>query len=185
MSRPDTIGLVEAYATKAHGEQRRKYTPEPYIVHPIRVMKLCAEYTDKISILCAALLHDVLEDTEVDEEQMLSFLRTVMDENEAKETLALVVDLTDVYIKDNYPQFNRRKRKDLERERIARTSSDSQTIKYADIIDNCNEIVKHDRDFAKVFLNECRLTLKVMGKGDEKLYRRAVETVEKNRAAIR
>src|SRR3954465_6830525 len=108
MSKPRVIDLVEAYATKAHGEQRRKYTPEPYIVHPVRVMKLCAEYTDKTTILYAALLHDVLEDTDVDEQQMFSFLKSVMTTNEARETLLLVVELTDVYIKDDYPHLNRR-----------------------------------------------------------------------------
>ncbi|MGN6567929.1 MAG: hypothetical protein ACTHJ0_08255 [Flavipsychrobacter sp.] len=32
---------VIAFADKAHGSQMRKYTPERYIVHPIRVMELC------------------------------------------------------------------------------------------------------------------------------------------------
>jgi guanosine-3',5'-bis(diphosphate) 3'-pyrophosphohydrolase len=180
MSKPRAIDAVEAFAAKAHGDQRRKYTPEPYIVHPVRVMKLCAEYTGRETVLCAALLHDVLEDTPVTREQMLNFLQTVLPGPDAAETLKLVVDLTDVYIKENYPQHNRRRRKQMERDRIALTSPDSQTIKYADIIDNCNEIVKYDTDFAGVFLHECRATLKVMGKGDPGLYRRAVETVEEN-----
>ena len=34
------VGFYEraiAFAVKAHGDQKRKYTNEPYIVHPIRV----------------------------------------------------------------------------------------------------------------------------------------------------
>jgi guanosine-3',5'-bis(diphosphate) 3'-pyrophosphohydrolase len=51
-------------------------------------------------------------------------------------------------------------------------------VKYADMIDNSNKIVKHNRDFARVFLHECRQLLEVMKAGDRQLYRLAVETVE-------
>ncbi|MGN6617321.1 MAG: HD domain-containing protein [Ilyomonas sp.] len=57
------IEKVQDFAGKAHAGQKRKYTPEPYIVHPVRVMQICKEYTSSILVLCAALLHDVLEDT--------------------------------------------------------------------------------------------------------------------------
>jgi hypothetical protein len=81
-------------------------------------------------------------------------------------------------VKKDYPKMNRRTRKAKEQIRIADTSADAQTIKYADIIDNCNEIVKHDPDFAKVFLYECRANLRVMGKGNADLYNRAVQKVD-------
>ena len=29
------------FATEAHGDQKRKYTGEPYITHPIAVMEIC------------------------------------------------------------------------------------------------------------------------------------------------
>lgn len=169
---------VRDYADAAHGTQMRKYTPERYIVHPVRVMETCAQYTDKQTILAAALLHDVLEDTPVTQQEMRAFLQTIMSEEDADETLKLVIELTDVYVKKDYPKMNRRTRKAKEQLRIAETSADSQTIKYADIIDNCNEIVKHDPDFAKVFLYECRANLRVMGKGNADLYNRAVQKVD-------
>ena len=169
---------VRDYADAAHGTQMRKYTPERYIVHPVRVMETCAQYTDKQTILAAALLHDVLEDTPVTQQEMLAFLQTIMSEEDAAETLKLVIELTDVYVKKDYPKMNRRTRKAKEQLRIAETSADSQTIKYADIIDNCNEIVKHDPDFAKVFLYECRANLRIMGKGNADLYNRAVQKVD-------
>ena len=81
-----------------------------------------------------------------------------MTKEDASRTTSLVVELTDVYTKAAYPRWNRRKRKRKESERIQKTSSDSQTIKYADIIDNCKEIVEHDPDFAGLFLMECRFT---------------------------
>jgi guanosine-3',5'-bis(diphosphate) 3'-pyrophosphohydrolase len=180
MSNDEIIRSVEEFATVAHGTQMRKYTPEPYIVHPIRVMKICQEYTVDVAVLSAALLHDVLEDTPVTKEYMKNFLEGIMTDDTAARTLRYVVDLTDVYIKKDYPALNRRKRKQMERDRVAKTSAESQTIKYADTLDNCNEIVKYDPDFARVFLRECYAMLKIMGKGDPVLYRRAMDAVEGN-----
>ena len=185
MDEDGTLSAVMQFATKAHGSQKRKYTPEPYIVHPVRVMELCRNFTDDICILSAALLHDVLEDTAVTTAEMSEFLKTVMSESDAGRTLSLVTDLTDVYIKKDYPQYNRRKRKELERQRISLTSADSQTIKYADIIDNCREIVKHDSDFARVFLSECRTVLKIMHGGNSVLREQARTMVEDGLKALR
>ncbi len=169
---------VKDYADKAHGKQLRKYSPDRYIVHPVRVMELCRPYNDTLPVLAAALLHDVLEDTPVTKSNMLQFLQGVMSETDANETLKLVVELTDVFTKSRHPRWNRSKRKTKEAARIQQTSGDSQTVKYADIIDNCREIVEHDPDFAKVFLRECRALLKVMPKGHESLYQEAKATVD-------
>jgi (p)ppGpp synthase/HD superfamily hydrolase len=171
------LDQITAYADKAHGEQMRKYTPERYIVHPIRVMKTCKRVTDDICILAAALLHDVLEDTPVRKNDMKVFLESIMTPDEALRTLEMVIELTDVYIKNDFPKLNRRARKALELARLEKTSPDSQTIKYADIIDNTQEIVKHDRDFARVFLYECLSNLKKLDKGNKELYDEALTVV--------
>jgi guanosine-3',5'-bis(diphosphate) 3'-pyrophosphohydrolase len=63
-------------------------------------------------------------------------------------------------------------------ERMQSTSRDAQTIKYADIIDNCREIVDHDPSFARVFLGECRTMLKKIKFGDPELYREASDLIE-------
>jgi guanosine-3',5'-bis(diphosphate) 3'-pyrophosphohydrolase len=168
---------VKEFAGTAHGEQRRKFADEPYIVHPIRVMEICATYTKDVCILAAALLHDVVEDTPVTKEQIKDFLLTIMEKSKTDRTLHLVDELTDRYVKPNYPMWNRRKRKAMEAERLANTSSDSQTIKYADIIDNCTEFADQKIDFAPVFLRECRALLQKMDKGNPELYQRAVNTV--------
>jgi guanosine-3',5'-bis(diphosphate) 3'-pyrophosphohydrolase len=168
---------VKDFAGKAHGEQRRKFADEPYIAHPIRVMEICATYTKDVCILAAALLHDVLEDTPVTKEQIKDFLLTIMEKHKTDRTLHLVDELTDQYVKANYPMWNRRKRKAMETERLANTSTDAQSIKYADIIDNSAEIVHQTDDFAGVFLRECRALLQKMDKGNAQLYQRALDTV--------
>ena len=67
MTEEDRINIRQAYelAVRAHSEQRRK-SGEPYILHPIAVAKICA---DEIGLgptaIISALLHDVVEDTDV------------------------------------------------------------------------------------------------------------------------
>jgi guanosine-3',5'-bis(diphosphate) 3'-pyrophosphohydrolase len=178
------LAEVTRFAEAAHGDQQRKYSRNPYIEHPVRVMRLCSEYTADIAVLSAALLHDVLEDTDVPGHKMKEFLLQTMTEPDATRTYRMVQELTDVYVKADYPEWNRRKRKAMEIERMKATSADSQTVKYADIIDNCMDIVKHDKDFARVFLRECRELLKVLDKGNKELYQRALDTISRSTSEL-
>ncbi len=175
----DVLTDIEEFARQAHGDQQRKFADEPYIMHPIRVMQHCKEYTSDLPVLSAALLHDVLEDTAVTKEDLSAYLWGVMPTEEAFRTLSLVVELTDVYIKKDYPKWNRRKRKQAEAERMGRTSAAAQTIKYADIIDNCLDIANSSSDFMPKFLHECRILLKMMDKGNPQLREKAMATVSK------
>lgn len=67
MEEDDSRLIRKAYemAVQAHATQRRK-SGEPYILHPIAVARICAEEIGlgPTAIVCA-LLHDVVEDTEV------------------------------------------------------------------------------------------------------------------------
>ena len=171
---------IREFADRAHGEQKRKYSEERYIVHPIRVMEICSQYTQDPNILAAALLHDVLEDTPVSKSQMQLFLESIMEVNNAHQVLKLVIALTDVYTKENFPSLNRKVRRFKESERLQHISGDAQTIKYADIIDNTIDISSNDKDFARVYLKECLNILSKMTKGQPELHKRAIETVEEN-----
>lgn len=69
----DLSAIDKAYnfAKKSHGDQKRK-SGEPYIIHPIHTALVLADLElDKESIM-AGLLHDVMEDTKVTREQMIS-----------------------------------------------------------------------------------------------------------------
>ena len=50
------------FACDHHQDQRRK-TGEDFIVHPVGVAKICAGMRLDTETLCAALLHDTVEDT--------------------------------------------------------------------------------------------------------------------------
>lgn len=170
---------IRDFADQAHGDQMRKYASERYIVHPVRVMEICAEYTQDLPVLAAALLHDVLEDTETGKDEMRQFLKQHLTDGQTHQAIKLVVELTDVYVKADYPKLNRDQRKSKEAERLAKTSANAQTIKYADIIDNCKEITAHDAHFAPVYLRECKHLLTHCSKGNKQLYDLARHTIEK------
>lgn len=57
------------YAKKHHGGQVRK-TGEPYIIHPLHVANTLTELEVDDASIAAAMLHDVLEDTEVGEAEL-------------------------------------------------------------------------------------------------------------------
>jgi (p)ppGpp synthase/HD superfamily hydrolase len=156
----DVVERARVFATAAHAAvaQLRKYTNEPYIVHPADVVSIVktVEHTDEM--LAAAWLHDVVEDTGVT-------LETVRAEF-GDEVATLVGWLTDV---SRPEQGNRATRKAIDRAHSAAAPARAQTIKYADLISNTRSIMEHDEKFARTYLEEKRLLLAVMDKGDATL----------------
>ena len=58
------------YAKKNHGDQCRK-SGEPYMIHPVNVAYILATLELDDETLCAALLHDVVEDTTVTHQDLI------------------------------------------------------------------------------------------------------------------
>lgn len=58
----DLVRRAYEYAKENHGDQCRK-SGEPYMIHPMHVAYILAELGLDDETLCAALLHDVVEDT--------------------------------------------------------------------------------------------------------------------------
>lgn len=172
------LSAIRDFADQAHNGQVRKYIPKRYIVHPFRVMSRCRRYTNEFVVLAAALLHDVLEDTPVSRDQLVGFLSSLTDASTAERIVNIVVELTDIYTVENFPYLSREQRKAMEAARLEHVSSEAQLIKYADIMDNTNEIVDHDPEFALVYLNECMQFLHKMIKGDFQLYTLTLKKVQ-------
>ncbi len=57
-----TISRALDLAIEAHRDQYRK-SGEPYVIHPILVAAIVASLSDDVTMVVAALLHDVVEDT--------------------------------------------------------------------------------------------------------------------------
>ena len=53
------------FSANSHKGQVRKGTDTPYIVHPLEVALILAQYNWNEDVICAGLLHDVVEDTSV------------------------------------------------------------------------------------------------------------------------
>jgi (p)ppGpp synthase/HD superfamily hydrolase len=156
--------LFAEAAHKAVG-QVRKYTNQPYIVHPIEVAEIVKSVPHTDAMVAAAYLHDVLEDTKVTEQTLR--------EEFGDEIADLVVWLTDISTKKD---GNRTVRKALDREHLAQAPAEAQTVKLADLISNTKSIVKYDPEFAKTYLEEKLALLDVLTKGDKVLHARATES---------
>ena len=154
------VERARVFATAAHAAvgQVRKYTFEPYIVHPAEVASIVATVPHTEAMLAAAWLHDTVEDTGVTVETIRAEFGV--------EVAELVGWLTDV----SRPEHgNRAHRKALDRAHSAAAPAEAQTVKLADLIANTRSIMAHDEAFAKTYLEEKRLLLAVMTKGDPTL----------------
>jgi guanosine-3',5'-bis(diphosphate) 3'-pyrophosphohydrolase len=58
----DLINKAYVYASRMHEGQRRK-SGDPYFIHPVSVAHIIADMHLDGASVCAALLHDVVEDT--------------------------------------------------------------------------------------------------------------------------
>jgi (p)ppGpp synthase/HD superfamily hydrolase len=148
------------FAREVHSSQVRKYTGNPYSDHLAEVAGIVATVSSGFAVppgvmVATAWLHDCVEDQGV-------ALQSLADQFGNMVAIG-VSGLSDVEI------GNRSQRKAASRERLAACSGWIQTIKCADLISNTSSIVKHDPDFAKVYLEEKRLLLDVMTKADERL----------------
>ena len=161
--------LARVYATAAHAAvgQRRKYTDQPYIVHPIRVAEITDLYGGTDDMISAAYLHDVVEDTAVSIDDI---------EDMFGPAVALIVDgLTDVSKPED---GNRAVRKAKDRAHSAEASYEAQFVKCADIIDNASDIGDHDPSFNVVYRLEMFRLLEVLDKvKDTLIYEAAINAV--------
>ena len=162
------IELAESFAEGAHAGQKRKYTGDAYITHPKAVADIVAEVTDDDSLVIAALLHDTIEDTPVEAEDITRLF--------GRGVTKLVIGMTQVSVPED---GNRAVRKAIDLAFLANQSADVKTIKLADMIHNSISIIEHDKRFARVYMAEMRQLIEVLRSGSSVLWDRANEVVEK------
>jgi (p)ppGpp synthase/HD superfamily hydrolase len=164
MSGLETAALE--FATKAHIDQKRKYTGEPYIHHPIAVAQIVRSVPHTEEMIAAAYLHDVVEDCGVTLDAIA--------ERFGERVANLVAALTDI---SKPSDGNRAERKRIDREHLAQASSDAKTVKLADLIDNAASILERDPDFARIYIREKKLLLPHIVQGNHSLWWRACKIV--------
>lgn len=72
----ESISLMDraiVFATRAHSGTYRKGTSIPYIVHPIEAAAIVSTITDEPDMIAAAVLHDVVEDTDATVDEIRFF----------------------------------------------------------------------------------------------------------------
>lgn len=121
------------YATEKHAGTFRG-TKEAYIMHPRRVAKIIAEWGFESEMVIAALLHDIVEDTETPLEEIVSLFGTE------------VADMVDTVTKLNkrlkeYRKLTKKERLALSDAKFQQQISDKALyIKLADRLDNLHTI---------------------------------------------
>ena len=118
------------FAAEKHKNQRRKNVEaSPYINHPISLANiLCnkALVTD-INVICGALLHDTVEDTETTEDELVA--------ESGHDIGSIVRDVT-----DDKSIEDKQERKRLQIEHAAHISEPAKLVKLADKISNLRDV---------------------------------------------
>jgi guanosine-3',5'-bis(diphosphate) 3'-pyrophosphohydrolase len=119
-----------AFAAEKHKNQRRKDAEASlYINHPIALVNILVNEgnINDTNVLCAAILHDTIEDTETTKEELVREF--------GDQITAIVSEVTD----DKSLPKTIRKLKQIEH--AAKTSYEGKLVKLADKISNLRDIV--------------------------------------------
>ncbi len=117
------------FSAEKHSKQRRKDIEEsPYINHPIALANILAQrwVTDE-NVLCAAILHDTLEDTETTVEELKN--------NFGEKITSIVLEVSDD------KSLEKEVRKQMQIEHAASLSHEAKLVKLADKIANITDII--------------------------------------------
>jgi len=150
------------FATAAHAAvgQVRKYTGDPYIVHPAAVVEILGQYTSDPELLCAGWLHDVPEDTDVS---------LALIEREFTPRVAALVEMATNPKKQ--PGWNRAMHQEAILRHAAESDPQGKNLKLADVWHNCRSIAERAPEFARVYLPEKMRLIEVLKDGNPLLWK--------------
>lgn len=120
------------YAVRAHRGQFRKDGATPYITHPVEVAEIVCTMTEVPSVVEAALLHDVVEDTDVRINDVIRLFGVYVGD--------LVADESENKRKGQSPAATWRLRKEEAIRKIAGAGSEAKMISLADKLSNLRSI---------------------------------------------
>lgn len=149
----DQILKAAQLAARAHAQQKRKTTNEPYINHPIRVAYQCSLIGLSSEAIQAAFLHDVIEDTSVTQADL---------ENDFSPRVVELVLLLTQWWPDDAPVEIKRVEVPKYLEKIAQ-DPEAVAIKLLDRADNVFDLAKsvvHVPDWATRYFNKSELEMK-------------------------
>jgi len=163
---------------------KRKYTEEPYFNHLVAVAKNCSFHNIKYGYEIG-LCHDLFEDTAMLPHEFIEIIVGFgYAKNEAEIISNVVLELTNQYIKVDYPTLSREQRSNFESDRLANISELAQNVKCCDIMDNCKDIVEKDYEFATHYLVEKESAVKKMKNVNEFIQLRVDEILLKSNVEL-
>ena|SRR5687768_14299272 len=125
----DAIFDALQFAAHKHRDQRRK-DPEasPYINHPIALANIlwASGGIHDLDVICAALLHDTVEDTETTEAELVARF--------GKKVASIVMEVTDD------KRLVKTERKQLQIDHAPHLSREAKLVKLADKIANVRDV---------------------------------------------
>ncbi len=143
------VGAALEKARTAHeGQVRNGSGGMPYVEHPMRVAALLDEHDYRQEVLAAALLHDVVEDSETTLEELRAEF--------GDEVAGLVGALTDDESIDSY-----RERKTEHRERVAAADGEAMAIYGADKLTNTSTLRATFAEEGEAVRSEFRVPLEL------------------------
>lgn len=119
-----------AFAAEKHRNQRRRdANASPYINHPIALTNVLANEgeIENTAVLCAAVLHDTIEDTETTVEELESQF--------GRHVTSIVLEVTDD------KSLEKHVRKQLQIEHAVHITEEAKLVKLADKICNLRDII--------------------------------------------
>jgi (p)ppGpp synthase/HD superfamily hydrolase len=162
---------------KKHAGQKIKRTDDPYFDHLLAVAEVAAPFARFGYEI--GLCHDLFEKTQVTIAELLeAIIDFGYDRRAAEEIIRHVLELTDVFTAEAYPQLKKSARKDKEASRLLTISSTSQTVKYADLIYNIGWVKQYDKKDASKYLKKKRLLLSKMSRGNPSLRNLALQLID-------
>lgn len=138
-------GYAIGFATAAHIKQKRKYTGEPFVWHPIRVAEMVEKHRADVVIVTGTILHDTIEDCGITADEIAH--------NFGARVAKLVEELTNPSKK--FPQLKRAERKQMDFDHIQKASPSAKLVKLCDRIDNLSDMGQcPDEDFRRLYAQE-------------------------------
>jgi (p)ppGpp synthase/HD superfamily hydrolase len=136
------------FAKEAHKGQIRKFVNKPYFgAHVVKVNGIVKQYTTEEDILCAALLHDVIEDCFEDPEVGYHILEQEFGKRVADIVLELTSSKED--IDDNYNS-----KADYLIVKMIHMTDDALIIKLADRLQNISDAFTASERFRNKYFQE-------------------------------
>ncbi|WP_010529301.1 HD domain-containing protein [Lentibacillus jeotgali] len=124
------IKEAKRFAEKAHEGQIRKSPDDPYIIHPIRVAERLEKAGFSDELICAGYLHDVVEDTPYEIEDI-------------EEIFGIeVAKLVSAHTEDKSKTWTERKQHTIDTVKFA-----SKNVKYLILADKLDNLLSMEQEY--------------------------------------